>query len=1449
MSAAITFVPAVSAATNSTNGSPGNDVVNGIETWTGSHTLVGNVTVPAGATLKINAGSTITLAAGAALFIDGAICAGDGSCGAAAGGTIGFNWQAPINESQSTWCVDEEFSWDASCGEGIVLNSGIDEAISSIKNVAINNAYGFPLKIGDVKEYAALIFNGASITAEGLSFSGINTSSVLVTNQAAPILSNGAFTVGNDEQGFRGPAISSYTAGKNPQERFTILNSDFTGTALGCDDNSGKLTTIWVTDSHVNFDGITMLPNGEDNADLGIYLRRSAGEVMNSDLTTACNALNIAERRVTEAAGNEIHYPMYVNDTTAFSGGSAAVGIYINGFAYLDNLDISGPAEGSGVSIRSSEVSIINSNIHNVTGYNGLYLYGESDITIHNTKIDTIAREAILLGEYHWNDDNWNTGSSSQPYAARLKVTNSEINNAGGNCDSKTVYGETGNTDGTFACPAVHIYMGSATLWNNTIVDTTADGIRVTGGIVDVRNNTVTAGEYAARVSSFNTKYQLGSRAFSGKYGSIAYFSNNTWNVDAQTYNITESRVAVQSETIPVPSAPGVYSVGLRWTGSAVKCEPNMVTDCLQVPPMYSSQFSKYVYPEEIPMSVELNPNATVFAYADLDIGLENIHIGRLNSGAGKHQNIVQEGELVRYRVLANGDAVSYADITVRDSHGNELYNLTTDEYGMTPQIVLASDFHLDFTGFGVHPDGLVTDPAENSCNDDLDNDGDLLYDNDDPDCQGNGREMSVYFIDAWKFDKGSATESITLTSQIEGVISLSNLAPTVELDVQYPENTAFKRWVNVTGRAYDGNGEIGYSSDWEAMLGHMGTIDRVEIRLPGGSWDDGILATDTSGFTEDTVTQQNWPWRTWSYNIDLSTDPEADYPFEFRSYDGVEYSPIISRSFQLNTVPPTVALTSPSADSKHDQNSVIFRGSASDTYSGVNSPDLHKIHIKFTKEDGSTLPTEEFIPVDWNDWEYEWDFTPHSSGIYTVQVWASDSKFCRYDIGECVPVVMDIEIENENALPIVEIYGPSGDIQGDQQTRIYGYATDLDGDVSRVEVNITHASGGWIELPNIYTFDSSNNWETYWDTSGLDHLSEHTITVRAFDAEDYSIAKSLNVKILNPPEELDPPQFNQTNWDESLNGGTIIKIFCDKGSKSVDKCGTGLEMNLNDFFEHTGDSPLNFNIAGNEEDFNEHDQFMFSVLVINPTGVLTYNPAISAMSTYYSEETQWSFVGVRIRASDTYNQSVISPEFNIIVIAVEFSFQAFHSDEVNSENPAVYIGTGRPGQVVKAYMSSGKISLGEAIVDDEGTWRLEVPRSFFPEDGGNIEIEFEYASNSHMVSGGIAVESPDEGMSLIIIILIIFAVLVVVLGALAYFFVEFEDEDDFLMEQEAEPQKDPYAWGKTNNTQQEVAPQTTSQSMVDSNPNYEAYVQQLISQGYDEPTARAHAEQYRDRF
>ena len=73
-------VPTVSANNETKNG-----VVVGTETWSGTHTLTGDVEVAEGAKLIINAGTTVNVPAGVFLNVKGAICAGDAACGATQG--------------------------------------------------------------------------------------------------------------------------------------------------------------------------------------------------------------------------------------------------------------------------------------------------------------------------------------------------------------------------------------------------------------------------------------------------------------------------------------------------------------------------------------------------------------------------------------------------------------------------------------------------------------------------------------------------------------------------------------------------------------------------------------------------------------------------------------------------------------------------------------------------------------------------------------------------------------------------------------------------------------------------------------------------------------------------------------------------------------------------------------------------------------------------------------------------------------------------------------------------------------------------------------------------------------------------------------------------------------------------------------------------------------------
>ena len=86
-------VPTVSANNETKSG-----IVVGTETWSGTHTLNGDVEVAEGAKLIINAGTTVNVPAGVFLNIKGAICAGDAACGATQGSQsspVRFLWGTP----------------------------------------------------------------------------------------------------------------------------------------------------------------------------------------------------------------------------------------------------------------------------------------------------------------------------------------------------------------------------------------------------------------------------------------------------------------------------------------------------------------------------------------------------------------------------------------------------------------------------------------------------------------------------------------------------------------------------------------------------------------------------------------------------------------------------------------------------------------------------------------------------------------------------------------------------------------------------------------------------------------------------------------------------------------------------------------------------------------------------------------------------------------------------------------------------------------------------------------------------------------------------------------------------------------------------------------------------------------------------------------------------------
>ena len=139
----IISIPSVSAAgiNQTTEG-----FLNGQETWTGTHTLAAHWTVAPGATLIVNAGSTIVIPYGKHIDVRGAICVGAVSCGApsdaSAGNPTTFSWAIPT-ESEYLIRGSCYGSVDAACGSGMIIRNTIDEAKTGLNFVEFENAFGY----------------------------------------------------------------------------------------------------------------------------------------------------------------------------------------------------------------------------------------------------------------------------------------------------------------------------------------------------------------------------------------------------------------------------------------------------------------------------------------------------------------------------------------------------------------------------------------------------------------------------------------------------------------------------------------------------------------------------------------------------------------------------------------------------------------------------------------------------------------------------------------------------------------------------------------------------------------------------------------------------------------------------------------------------------------------------------------------------------------------------------------------------------------------------------------------------------------------------------------------------------------------------------------------------------------------------------------------------------
>ena len=1353
--------------------------------------LNGDVTVAEGAKLIVNAGTTVNIPYGNMIDVEGAICIGDTSCGSSSGSASNqarFIWSSPsdytiLGNCYSNNSNDPNYNGDTACGSGMVIRSTIDQAITSIKYAHFENAYGVPFDTNQVsgKQYGVLVFDGSSTSVTGLSFQDVNTSNILALDLASPIIDDSTFTIGIDGNGYDAAAVLAYGAGAGILGTMRIQNSEFTGnTQAECGQQGGGRSLIYIESSYIDLANLEL----KDNA-YGLFMKQSSGSLTNSTIDVKCSGIDTNSHKVT----GTINHTLMINDNDITTADGTGITAYDGAIVEANRNTISGAAQGSGFGIRSSSVIANDNVIGPIGGWNGLWIYGTSDVVAENNTIQDTAKEAVLIGEYHFNDQGWNVPT---PTAARLYLANNLISNNTGTCNSQMY-------DGDFPCPAIHVFMSSATIYDNTVTNNGGDGMRIKGSIVNAQRNTMEVSGFAANISMYDDNY-------GSKYGSIAYFSGNSYSNASQVYNITESRVTVQSEYIPDAGGNELYPVQMSWLGP--EC-PYVLDECLLVPSTAAMP------PAFMPLALEVIDNSTVFSYANLqNFDSSKIHVQNQNSAWGSQ---VREGELVRYQVKAKNSNVAGATVVIRDATGLPLYTLTTDAFGFTPEVSLPSDFLLDRNWNHIVGENNVQIPGvtdsqgnpvfidEDSCSDGYDNDGDTKVDAEDSDCV-NGRELPFYSVDAYMFGKGQKEFDFVLSGSIDDVINLDNLKPSVT--VTQNDGFSFATTVEITGSAWDGISGP-YPLDFVAYQSQFGLIKRVEIQPPGST--DWYSAIDTSGAAGE-ITQSNHPFKTWSFDWEMSAHPEGegDVTFRVRSFDGLDYSPVEVRKYKLNLVAPSILVDTPNDGSSHDNGKVTFTGTASDPYSGTWGSDINSIWFDINGPNGYTANFD--IPGS-TAWAYDWQFQELQTGQYDFRIWASDSDFCNSKSGwqDCTFETRTLNINTDNSIPFVQLSEPlNADLLRASETQlIQGVALDNDGLVTRVEISIVDLTSG-VEINNgpdpVTNFAQNGAWSTTWDTSDLIHDQQYELVIKAWDGSDYSIEERIRITIDNPSDADNIiPQFNSTGWVSTMT------LFCDSNPTKQDRCNGGISIDLTEHFSDA-DGPtasvtdgLVFDVY--DDLTNLDDDEYGNYLTFSSNGVVKYDPAyVTGLSNDIAE---WSLVGLMFEARDSYGSVAYSYKVNVVVVEVSFTVIREDTGSLGPGNPAVFSGQGLPNSLVEARFDSlTGVRINQTRVNADATWQMEISSSQLSGIEGTREIIFEMddqvftqpGENSGALFKVSLGDDESSGLNWGLIAVIAVVIIALLVAAMFFLQVEYEDLDDdeaALASAEAKASEDPYAWAK----------------------------------------------------
>ena len=173
-----------------------------------------------------------------------------------------------------------------------------------------------------------------------------------------------------------------------------ITTSTFTGDAEGSCGNSGSgIQMIYADNSYIALDDITISDNG-----YGVFFKQSSGEITNSNININCAAVNTNGFKQT----GSIKHTLTINDNILTTAEGAGITAYDQARISASRNTISGAEQGSGIAIRSSTANLYDNTIGPIGGFNGLWIYGTSEVVAIGNNITNTGKEAVVHGEYHY---------------------------------------------------------------------------------------------------------------------------------------------------------------------------------------------------------------------------------------------------------------------------------------------------------------------------------------------------------------------------------------------------------------------------------------------------------------------------------------------------------------------------------------------------------------------------------------------------------------------------------------------------------------------------------------------------------------------------------------------------------------------------------------------------------------------------------------------------------------------------------------------------------------------------------------------------------------------------------------------------------------------------------------------------------------------------------------